>query len=145
MVFTPIRAGDEVSDETALRIFAGMTGKFLPKEEWTHPAHLVFATVLLDREGLSGAEAAAPDLIRNYNISVGGVNSDTEGYHHTITLFFLRRIDMFLASVPEKNIGARATRVLASPLAETDYPMRFYSRERLFSVEARRSWVEPDL
>ena len=29
--------------------------------------------------------ATCPDLIRRYNESVGGVNSDTEGYHETIT------------------------------------------------------------
>ena len=31
----------------------------LPKPEWTHPAHLVFATALLAREGLDKAEMQA--------------------------------------------------------------------------------------
>jgi hypothetical protein len=26
-----------------------------------------------------------------------------------------------------------------------DWPLRFYSRERLFSVEARRNFVAPDI
>jgi hypothetical protein len=30
-------------------------------------------------------------------------------------------------------------------MGRRDWPLRFYSRERLFSVEARRGHVEPDL
>lgn len=127
------------------RLFSGVVGKSLPRPEWTHPAHLVFATALLAHEGLAGAEKRAPTLIRGYNESVGGVNDDTQGYHHTITLFFLRHIDAFLAPHAADAAGARATRLLASPLAAPDYPLRFYSRERLFSVAARRGWVDADL
>ncbi|MFZ5618201.1 MAG: hypothetical protein ACOZAA_12875 [Pseudomonadota bacterium] len=142
---TPVRAGDIVDDETVAHIFNGVTRRSLPRAEWTHPAHLVFATALLGERGRAAAEAAAPSLIRAYNESVGGVNDDTQGYHHTITLLFLRHIDVFLAPYANESAGARATRLLASPLAATDYPLKFYSRERLFSVDARRGWIEPDL
>ncbi|MEK7265636.1 MAG: hypothetical protein AAB227_06010 [Pseudomonadota bacterium] len=141
----PIRAGDAVTDAMAKRIFDGVTTRTLPRPEWTHPAHLVFATALLGAEGLNAAEAKAPVYIRAYNESVGGVNDDTQGYHHTITLFFLRHIDEFIAPHQGDPLGARATRLLASPLAATDYPLRFYTKARLFSIEARRLWVEPDL
>ena len=50
------------------------------------------------RDHLPAAEAArrrsrqrAARIIRRYNESVGGVNSDTEGYHETITRVFLAR------------------------------------------------------
>jgi hypothetical protein len=141
----PIRAGDTVTDEMARRIYNGVTRRTLPRPEWTHPAHLVFATMLLSERGLSGAEETAPDYIRAYNESVGGANDDTQGYHHTITLFFLRQIEAYLAAYPNCSNGECATRLLASPLAAPDYPLRFYSHERLFSVEARRDWVEANL
>jgi len=35
--------------------------------------------------------------------------------------------------------------LLASKLTDSRWPLRFYSQQRLFSVEARRQWVEPDL
>ena len=35
--------------------------------------------------------------------------------------------------------------LLGSEMGRRDWPLRFYSRERLFSVEARRGYVEPDL
>lgn len=141
----PIRAGDAVSDDDVRRIYNGIVARTLPRPEWTHPAHLVFATALLAARGLVGAERDAPGLIRAYNESVGGVNDDAQGYHHTITLFFLRRIDEYLAPHAEDGPGARATRLLASRLATPDFPLRHYSKERLLSVDARRRWVEPDL
>lgn len=142
---TPIRAGDTVTDAMVARIFSGVSARNLPRAEWTHPAHLVFATALIFHEGLGRAEAAAPRLIRAYNESVGGVNDDTQGYHHTITIFFLRAIAGFIELFAAEGPGACATRLLASPLAAPDYPLRFYSRERLFSVDARRGWVAGDL
>jgi hypothetical protein len=140
-----LRAGAVVSDALARRILDGVRGRSLPRPEWTHPAHLVFATGLLAERGLAHAEAEAPNLIRAYNHSVGGVNDDTQGYHHTLTLFFLREVDAFLRPFSGEPVGARATRLLASPLSAPDYPLRRYSKERLFSVEARRGWVDPDL
>lgn len=141
----PLRAGDLVTDEAAHHIFNGVAERTLPRPEWTHHAHLVFATALLDRHSLDNAEAQAPELIRAYNVSVGGVNDDAQGYHHTITLFFLRHISDFVRPFAAESVGARATRLLGSPLTASDYPLRFYSKERLFSVDARRDWVGPDL
>ena len=34
---------------------------------------------------------------------------------------------------------------LLAPEGRRDWPLRFYSRERLFSKAARLGWVEPDL
>ena len=36
-------------------------------------------------------------------------------------------------------------RLLVAPMGRRDWPLRFFSRERLFSVEARRSHITPDL
>lgn len=33
----------------------------------------------------------------------------------------------------------------AEHLSESAWPLRFFSKERLFSVEDRRRWIEPDL
>jgi len=38
-----------------------------------------------------------------------------------------------------------AARLLATPFGDKAWPLTFWSRERLFSVEARRGWVAPDL
>lgn len=130
------------------RIAAGVADATLPKTEWTHAAHLVAATVLLRAEGLSRAEAVMPDRIRRYNEATGVANTDQDGYHHTVTLFYVRALSAFLEA--EGLAGAdvddaTACRiVLAAPIAERAYPLRRYTRERLFSVAARRGWVAPD-
>ena len=35
--------------------------------------------------------------------------------------------------------------LLLSPMGRRDWPLRFWSKERLMSVEARRGYVAPDL
>jgi hypothetical protein len=35
--------------------------------------------------------------------------------------------------------------LLNSPMGQRDLPLRFYSAERLFSVAARRKFIDPDL
>jgi hypothetical protein len=54
-------------------------------------------------------------------------------------------VRLYLAETPEGDLLARVNGLLASPMGRRDWPLRFYSRERLFSVAARRSFVEPDL
>ncbi|NGM50416.1 hypothetical protein G5B46_12425 [Caulobacter sp. 602-2] len=117
----------------------------LPKAEWTHAAHLV-ATLRLVRTRNDGLERDLPGVIRAYNEAVGGVNDDTSGYHETITQAYLAAIRGFVAALPAGlDDGEAAARLLATPLGDKAWPLAFWSRERLFSVEARRGWVAPDL
>ncbi|MDB5672306.1 MAG: hypothetical protein JWO25_3265, partial [Alphaproteobacteria bacterium] len=39
----------------------------------------------------------------------------------------------------------KVNRLLLSPRGQRDWPLLFYSRDRLFSAEARLSWIAPDL
>ena len=87
-----------------------------------------------------------PTLIRAYNVATGTANSDSSGYHETLTVAYLREIARQLSalSLPVELSTAVQT-VLSSDLARSDWPLRYWSRERLGSVAARRSWIEPDL
>ncbi len=74
------------------------------------------------------------------------MNSDTEGYHETITRLFLHGVRLFLAEAnPEEPMHELVNELLLSPMGRRDWPLRFYSPARLFSVEARRNFVKPDL
>lgn len=141
----PAHPGMSIDRNMATDILTGLRTANLPKAQWTHGAHLVAATMLLDEMGLDEALDAMPDMIRRFNLQTGGINSDTEGYHHTLTIFYLRIISAFCSSHREQPAHERATTLLASPLAARSYPLRFYSHDLLFSVKARRDWVEPDL
>jgi len=118
----------------------------LPKEEWTHEAHLATTTWLLLRRPEIDLDERLPDLIRSYNESVGGVNNDTQGYHDTITRAFLAGVRLFLSEADLKApLHELVNELLLSPMGRRDWPLRFYSRDRLLSVEARRAFVEPDV
>jgi hypothetical protein len=118
----------------------------LPREEWTHEAHLATTTWLLMRRPDIDIDNELPGLIRRFNESVGGVNSDSEGYHETITRAFLHGVRLFLAEADRNEpLHALVNELLLSPMGRRDWPLRFYSPARLFSVEARRAWVEPDV
>ena len=118
----------------------------LPKDEWTHEAHLATTTWLLLRRPDIDVDKALPDLIRGYNVSVGGVNSDSEGYHETITRVFLAGVRLFLSEADlAQPLYELVNELLLSPMGRSDWPLRFYSRDRLLSVEARRAFIAPDI
>ncbi|KRA62637.1 hypothetical protein ASD89_22870 [Caulobacter sp. Root656] len=117
----------------------------LPKAQWTHAAHMV-ATLRLVRTRNDSLERDMPRIIQTYNVAVGGVNDDHNGYHETITQAYLAAIRAFVSALPAGTSDSEAAaRLLATPMGDKAWPLGFWSRERLFSVEARRGWVEPDL
>jgi len=118
----------------------------IPKREWTHQAHLLVGLWHVHRFGADEAMARLRTGIRRLNEHHGTPNSATEGYHETITRAYVLLLSEFLAAEPAKiPLSGSAGRLLASPLAERDALLRFYSRERLMSPEARAQWVEPDI
>ena len=135
-----------VPDDAAIRsVGERMLGRRLPREEWTHEAHLATcAWLILERPDIA-PERDLPDLIRRYNESVGGANSDTEGYHETITQTYIRCVRAHLATSEGQGLADRINALLLAPQGRRDWPLRFYSRALLFSREARLGWVEPDV
>ena len=134
------------SDAEIERIGEGLVARTLARADWTHEAHLAATTYLLLRRPDIDVDAELPDIIRGYNESVGGVNSDTEGYHETITRTFLHGVRLFLAEADRSEpLHSLVNSLLLTPMGRRDWPLRFYRRERLFSVDARRAFVKPDL
>jgi len=134
------------SDAEIEHIGEGLVARTLPRPEWTHEAHLAATTYLLTRRPDINLDRQLPNIIRRYNESVGGVNNDTQGYHETITRVFLHGVRLFLAEAdPHESLHELVNELLLSPMGRRDWPLRFYSAERLFSVEARRHFVPPDL
>lgn len=134
------------SDAAITRIGEGLLARTLPRPDWTHEAHLAATIYLLTRRPDIDLDKDLPGIIRRYNVSVGGVNDDTQGYHETITRVFLHGARLFLAGAgPDAPLHDLINALLLSPMGRRDWPLRFYSAERLFSVEARRHFVSPDL
>ncbi|MFN3728022.1 MAG: hypothetical protein ACK4SZ_17155 [Allosphingosinicella sp.] len=132
-------------DDSIRRVGEGMLACTLPKAEWTHEAHIATcAWLILERPDIV-PERDLPHLIRRYNESVGGVNSDSEGYHETITQLYIAAVRSALTRSAGRGLADRINALLREPEGRRDWPLRFYSPERLFSTEARLGFVEPDL
>jgi hypothetical protein len=117
----------------------------LPREEWTHAAHLTVALWHILQYEWSEAVARVRLGIQRYNASHGIRTTPTGGYHETLTIFWMRRVRTFLETGRNE---ARSLVSLANELAasaDRNLPLEYYTRERLFSSEARAAWVEPDL
>lgn len=128
-------------EETA-KAFCART---LPKREWTHHAHLRVGLWHLLHHSPDESLTLLRDRIRALNETHGVANTETGGYHESITRFYVWRIAAFLrASDPGKPSGELADELIAS-CGDKDLPLRDWSRDRLMSVEARLRWVEPDL
>lgn len=125
-------------------IYEGFRSCTLPKERWTHEAHLISALSLLNDYGLVEAESIMPDMIRDYNTSRGGINSATEGYHHTITIFYLRMIEKFRIEHSGDDVVTQIAKLLRCEIAEPYFTLNFYSKEHLFTPAARLGFVHPD-
>jgi hypothetical protein len=118
----------------------------IPATEWTHHTHLRVGAILIHRQGKGVALDSLRDGIRRLNAAHGTVDSETRGYHETITRCYVHFIAQFLASCPrEMTFERRVEELLSGTLAERHFLLQYYSRERLMSPRARREWVEPDL
>jgi hypothetical protein len=137
---------DLLDDAAIARIASRVIDRSLPKSAWTHAAHFAAALWLCrHRRDLTGADAIRA-LISGYNAATGTANTDTGGYHHTITMASMRAAADGLAAHPESTpLAVVHAALMASRYGDPGWLLAFWSRDLLFSVAARRGWVEPDL
>jgi hypothetical protein len=137
----------KITDDASLELHTlAFLGLSLPKAEWTHAGHFGAALWLLRHH----PELTSPTEIRNrimaYNEATNTPNTDYGGYHHTITLASIRAAaDQLSRSPINAELTTILTELMASPFGKSDWLLSFWSHDVLFSVPARRSWVEPDL
>lgn len=118
--------------------------KTLPLSSWTHEAHLTVAIWFLSKYKIEEAVCLLRSGIITYNQAVGTENSATKGYHETLTLFWVHIITGFLDQNKHRTLLEICNHFLVSEEATREYPLRFYSRELLFSTKARAFWQEFD-
>ena len=127
------------------RVVRRFVDRTLPKPEWTHAAHFAVALGLLARQPVGEVMRDLPPLIRAYNEATGVANTDDGGYHETITLASCRAAEAFLRASPVRPLFVSLDALLASRHGSPDWVLDHWTRRRLFSVEARRAWCDPDL
>lgn len=126
-------------------IVRGFNRCTLPKSSWTHAAHLIIALWYLTYYSESEAVNNIRDRIKKYNLAVGTENTKDSGYHETITLFWVKIIQQYLATASVHNSFGENANNLVNLYENSALPLEYYSREYLMSWLARKNWVEPDL
>jgi GNAT superfamily N-acetyltransferase len=128
-------------DDEAL--WGAFAHRSLPEPEWTHRSHVRVAYLHLLRWNLDESHLRMRVGIVRLNASHGLEETATRGYHETMTRVWLRLLahrcsgrsfassDAFLSAHPE--------------LLDKQLPLRFYTRERLLSLQARTMFLEPDI
>ncbi len=134
------------SDVAVRRVGMGLLTHTLPRSEWTHEAHLAACLWLVRERSDIALERELPAIIAAYNESVGGVNDDTQGYHETLTQLYIAGVRTFSSAYPlDVTLFDAVNALLTSGTGARAWPLTLYSRDKLFSVAARRSLVMPDL
>ena len=135
-----------LNDHEIERIGTAFIERSLPKREWTHAGHFAAVLYLLRHRSDWDVSAAMPPLIRAYNEATGVANTDSGGYHETITQASIRAARHVLtAHHPEIPLHRGVNALLDSEMGRSDWLLRYWSRVTLFSVAARRHWVAPDV
>ena len=131
------------TEDEILRVVRGFENGTISRDKWKHAEHLIVAFYYLSHHDFETALVKMREGIFNL-LRAFEVDLTVEmPYHETMTVFWMRTVEDFKNS---KN-GASVTEVCNEMIVTFDknYPLRFYSRELLFSEKARAEFVEADL
>lgn len=111
---------------------------------WRHAEHLTVALHYLSLHDFDTATNLMRDGI--FKLLTDGFKVDLEKempYHETLTVFWMKTVADFNASKNGSSLLEKANELVAT--YDKDHPLKFYSREFLFSDEARAEFVEPNI
>ncbi|HZT96885.1 MAG TPA: hypothetical protein VFB34_08615 [Chloroflexota bacterium] len=112
----------------------------LEASKFHHRDHVQLTWLLVRGLGPAGAADELRTGIRNFAESHG----QAEKYHDTITCFWVKLVGHMVETHPEVETFEEFERCFPHAL-DKSLIFRHWSRTRLFSPEARATWVEPDL
>ncbi len=134
-----------ISIEQAENLVQKFESGTLPKSEWTHEAHLIVGLKMV----LTYEQQALPEMkkrIIRFNESVGTINSESSGYHETLTVFWLWAIWQFCEdyTILDFDVDAIDELLFYEPLARRNLVEDYYSEAILLLPEARRRYIRSD-
>ena len=125
-------------------VVRGFETATISRESWKHAEHLTVALHYLDLYDIDTATAKMRDGIFNLLTSGFGLDLSKEmPYHETLTIFWMRTVADFNASKNGASFLEKANELVAE--YDKDYPLRFYSRDLLFSDDARARFIKGDI
>jgi len=125
-------------------VIQGFENQTLEESKWTHHAHLMVSLHFCLKYDMETALNQLREKIKKYNACLGGINDETQGYHETITKFWIDRTNYFMNITDNNNFYEMCNLYINSHLGHSKSPWWFYEKKTLDSVSARMDWVVPD-
>ncbi len=132
------------SENEILEIVRGFETGTISRDAWRHAEHLTVACYYAFHHPLEEATDKMRSGIFNLLKSFAVDLTKEMPYHETLTVFWMRTISGAMNNRNGDSFLETVNRVLETS-CDKDLPLRFYSRELLFSERARAAFVEPDL
>lgn len=132
------------NEEEVLALVSSFEDASVARGTWKHAEHLVVALYYLEKHDLETATKKMRDGLFNLLVKGFGVDLSNEmPYHETLTVFWMRTVYAYMLMTNGGPMTEKVNDLVAK--FDKDYPLRFYSRELLFSDKARAEFVEGDL
>ena len=124
-------------------VVCGFENATISRDKWKHAEHLTVALHYLSLHDIETATEKMRSGIFKLLDAFGVDLAKEMPYHETLTVFWMRAVAEFNASKNGASLLDKANELVAE--YDKDYPLRFYSREYLFSDNARTKFVDGDL
>lgn len=133
------------SNEEIYSLVKAFEDRTLTLSEWTHTSQLAVGFFYCRLLPFAVAKNMMRDGIVWLNDRHGVENTEDSGYHETLTVFWLKRVWNYLDEHQATFSLANVANDLIEKYKDPDLPLKYYSRDVLFSAAARRDYVPPDL
>ena len=131
------------SEEEIAELVGSFESATISRDKWKHAEHLTMALHYLTLHDLDTATGKMRNgifkLLKAFAVDL----SKEMPYHETLTIFWMRTVAEFNGSKNGASLLDKANELVAT--YDKDHPLKFYSREYLFSDDARARFVEPDI
>jgi hypothetical protein len=132
------------NENQILEIVRAFENGTISEADWRHNEHVLVALYYAFHHDYETALAKMRGGIFNLLNAFKVDLSKEMPYHETLTVFWMRTIFDLIENRRKDSFVETANKVL-EVCADKDLPLKFYSRELLFSDEARKIFVKGDL
>jgi len=108
--------------------------------EFTHARHITVASFYLCTSPPQTALVRMREGLQHFITHHG-----RQGYHETITRFWMELLENFLGQCPRKTPTLTKVNCALERYASKETLFEYYSHERVMSDIAKTTWIEPDL
>ncbi len=132
------------SEKEISEVVRGFETGTISRSDWRHAEHLTVACYYAFHhsfeEAIGKMRGGIFNLLNAFEVDL----TKEMPYHETLTVFWMRTVFDVVENRNGNSFLETVNRVLEIG-GDKDLPLKFYSRERLFSDEARKNFVEGDL